>query len=78
MLFFRPKDLEDFVAETMACYIAGQSEIGKLRRKCDIYDENLEKWKKKAQVSDCVLHLLLICTLNSFWICRLSRNSART
>lgn len=28
--------------------LSGRSEIGKLRQKCDSYDENLELWKRKA------------------------------
>jgi hypothetical protein len=27
---------------------SGRSEIGRLRRKCDRYDDSTEKWKKRA------------------------------
>ena len=30
--------------------ISARSEIGELRRKCDLYEEDTEKWKKRAQL----------------------------
>ncbi|TRY68243.1 hypothetical protein TCAL_07468 [Tigriopus californicus] len=41
-------EIEDLVTEIMVEVLSGRSEIGKLRQKCDSYDENLELWKRKA------------------------------
>ena len=42
------QELEDLVAASMVEVLSSRSEIGQLRRKCDRYDECIDKWKKKA------------------------------
>ena len=42
------QELEDLVAASMVEVLSSRSEIGQLRRKCDKYDECIDKWKKKA------------------------------
>ena len=47
--FFPPaQELEDLVAASMVEVFSSRSEIGQLRRKCDRYDDCIDKWKKKA------------------------------
>ena len=43
------QDIEDLVARILVDELAGRSEIGILRKKCDKYDRSAEKWKAKAQ-----------------------------
>ena len=41
------QQLENVVTEKIAEVLSARSEIGELRRKCDKFDEENEKWKKK-------------------------------
>lgn len=44
------EQLEDIVTQKLAEVISARSEIGELRRKCDLYEQENEKWKKKQQL----------------------------
>lgn len=38
------------MTQKLAEVISARSEIGELRRKCDLYEQENEKWKKKQQL----------------------------
>ena len=44
------QQLEDMVTRKIAETLSARSEISVLRRKCDSYEEESEKWKKKQQL----------------------------
>ena len=50
LAFFSFQQLESLVTDKIAEVISARSEIGDLRRKCDLFESENEKWKKKQQL----------------------------
>ena len=47
-IFSLIQEVEDLVGNMVVELMSSRSEIGRLRQKCDVYDTEIEKWKKKA------------------------------
>ncbi len=49
-VFYSPmQELEDMVCDSLATALSARSEVARLRRRCDAYEESVEKFRRKAQ-----------------------------